>query len=66
MELPSRSDYPDYYQIIRHPIALQEIKVDEAHHGRVDLLPVSLNHFNRPKLMHTNIDSWLSLKQISI
>lgn len=28
MELPSKDDYPDYYEIIKHPIALQDIKVE--------------------------------------
>jgi hypothetical protein len=30
MELPSQEDYPDYYQIIKHPIALENIKVMKA------------------------------------
>jgi len=27
MELPSQADYPDYYQLIKQPIALDIIKV---------------------------------------
>lgn len=27
MKLPSKKEYPDYYQIIRQPIALETIKV---------------------------------------
>jgi hypothetical protein len=27
MELPSEEDYPDYYEVIKHPIALENIKV---------------------------------------
>lgn len=28
MKLPSKKEYPDYYQIIRQPIALETIKVN--------------------------------------
>ena len=27
IELPSRTEYPDYYQIIKHPIALQDMRI---------------------------------------
>lgn len=27
MELPSKDEYPDYYQVIKNPIALENIKV---------------------------------------
>lgn len=27
LELPSKKEYPDYYQIIKHPIALEDMKV---------------------------------------
>lgn len=27
MELPSEEEYPDYYEVIKHPIALEDIKV---------------------------------------
>jgi superfamily II DNA/RNA helicase len=30
LELPSQTDYPDYYQIIRHPVSLKEIKKGAA------------------------------------
>ncbi|KAL9560599.1 hypothetical protein PS6_000054 [Mucor atramentarius] len=55
MELPSRSDYPDYYQIIRHPIALQEIKAKiDAHEYRqlaqfkadIDLMASNAKKYN--------------------
>lgn len=40
LELPSREDYPDYYDVIAHPIAIGTIKVrrardDLARRGRV-------------------------------
>jgi DNA-binding cell septation regulator SpoVG len=37
MKLPSKKEYPDYYQIIRHPIALETIKVKKKS-VRVSLL----------------------------
>jgi hypothetical protein len=28
LELPSAEEYPDYYEVIKKPISLQEIKVE--------------------------------------
>lgn len=42
-KLPSRKDYPDYYQVITQPLSLEEIKVSRLNHLHALVSPYLCN-----------------------
>jgi len=66
MRLPSKRQYPDYYQLIRRPISLDEIKkqLDEGSYKLLEEIKDDLVHCftNAKKYNQKNSSIWLDAK----